>query len=317
MDYIFHYTKPKNALNIISERTLLFNNINNTNDPYENKMFDMHIKEQKQEKAYDYSRFYGQEHDIFKSYEDVVYPEEDEENYYKNLEKKMRRMEEDYMPIYYRQLNNLKNGIVKTVSFSMGEYYLTDIYSKGRTGYLYPRMWSQYGNNSKGICIVFKKDMLLKCVHEALENDYHIFNDRIEYVDIFSKEHTEKINRLISSRNRMVFSDKKGDKRELLVSNMIDNIKLYFFRKDNDWIGENEYRFLIINKNDNKDFNEKKMAFDIDCIKSIIFGEDADINEDYKANEYISFLMRACRGKITMYKLKRSFNKGKYFIEKI
>jgi hypothetical protein len=250
-------------------------------------------------------------------YEKVEYSEEREEIFNRNLERKINNISEDYMPIYFRQLNDLKNGIVKTISFSVGTYYLNGIYDKGRTGYLYPRMWAQYGNNSKGVCIVFRKDNLLKNITKKLKNDYDIFHGNIKYVDIFDNKHAEEINNLIKARNKIVFKCYKGDKRDLLVNNIKDNYKLYFFKKDIDWSGENEYRVLILNKNGNNDFKEKIIPINNTCIKAIFFGENTDIKRDYKNNRDISLLIDTCRNNIAMFKLERDFYKGKYHIMRI
>jgi len=318
MEYLFHYTKPKNALKIIRDKTLLFNNINKTNDPYENKIFDMHIKPPDNTfDDEDIEDFLPKDKRVLPHYEEMEYSEEREEEFIRDSERKINNINEDYLPIYFQQLNNLKNGIVKTISFSTGTYYLDNIYNKGRTGYLYPRMWAQYGKNSTGVCVVFKKDELIKKVTKELENNYDIFFDKIDYVDIFNNKHALEINNLIKSRNYIVFRNYKGDKRELLVENIKKNYKLYFFRKDNDWIGENEYRILILNKKNNNDFKKKIISINISCIKAVFFGENADIKKDYINNKNISLLMDACKGKIAMYKLERDFHKGKYIIKKI
>jgi len=348
MEYLFHYTKSENALKIISDKTLLFNNINKTNDPYENKIFDMHIKppdntfedyegiqyfedsedneeSEDDEALEDFENFDDEDIEDFlptddrvsSNYEEMEYSEEREEKFIRDSERRINNIKEDYMPIYFQQLNNLKNGIVKTISFSTGTYYLDGIYNKGRTGYLYPRMWAQYGNNSTGVCVVFKKDELLKKVTKELKNDYDIFYGNIDYVDIFDNKHALEINNLIKARNHIVFRDYKGDKREPLVENIKNNYKLYFFRKDKDWSGENEYRILILNKKHNNDFEEKIISLNISCIKAVFFGENADIKKDYTNNKNISLLMEACRHKIVMYKLERDFHKGKYILKKI
>jgi len=149
MEYLFHYTKPENAIKIIKDKTLLFNNINNTNDPYENKIFDMHVKspdmlknnennesfdnydadeeelenEKSEHEIYEY--FFSTDDNSF--YEKIEYSEEREEKFNKNLEEYIENIQDDYMPKYFQQLNDLKNGIVKTISFSTGTYYLKDI----------------------------------------------------------------------------------------------------------------------------------------------------------------------------------------------
>lgn len=178
-------------------------------------------------------------------------------------------------------------------------------------------MWAQYGNNSKGVCIVFIKDELLKIITKQLKNDYDLFYDNIEYVDIFDNRHAVEISNLIKTRNNTVFRSYKGDKRDLLVKNIKDNYKLYFFKKDIDWSGENEYRILILNKKTNNDFKEKIIQLNTACIKAVFFGENTDIKRDYKNNKNISLLMDICKNSISMFKLERDFYKGKYLIKKI
>lgn len=103
-------------------------------------------------------------------------------------------------------------------------------------GYDKPRMWAQYGDGNKGVCIGLKTDMLIAEIGEFGNSD-------IEHFPI----------RYISSKD--VFSISPKSKEALMT-------------KIKDWQNENEYRFI------SKDCDILKITKD--CIDSVYIGELSD-----------------------------------------
>jgi len=282
MEYLFHYTKENNIDNILDKQTLLFNNIFLTNDPYENKIFDM----------FDFK-------EINKDIDD-----------------------NDSQRFYFQHYNNMKNRIIKTISFCMGENNNEAINENNRPAYLYPRMWAQYGNNSKGVCFIFKKDLLIKNIEKQLSSDFYIFSNPINYIDIFDENHAKEIEKLIRNRNR-IFKHPNQHKRNMLVKNIIENIDKYFFIKDKDWEGEHEFRILIINKSHNSDVSPKKIKLDMsEVLHRVILGEnfiyrneeEEPINPEIKL-KMITLLCQ--KKKVGLYSINRDIYRSKYILKKI
>ena len=253
MEYLFHYTNENNIDNILKKQTLLFNNIYLTNDPYENKIFDL----------FDY----------------------------KEMNKNI--IDNEKQRFYFQHYTNMKNRIIKTMSFCMGDYNNKTITEDNRPAYLYPRMWAQYGNNSKGICLVFDKKKLLNHIEKQLSFDFNIFKHPNPY------------------------------KREMLVNNMIDNIDKYFFIKDKDWAGEHEFRILIINKAHNNEIGPKKIKLDMSkVLHCVVLGENFvyrnEEEEQINSEKKISIIRSICKNKkIGLNIIKRDIYRSRYKLEKI
>ena len=178
-EYLFHYTKAESFESIIKTQELWFNNIYKTNDPYENKKFDFYSKSEKKDITGEY----------IKIDEDV----------------------DDAQVWFFQQLNRIKNRIVKTISFCCGIYNFNPLDENNRPGYFYPRMWAQYADNSKGVCLIFDKQKLLEELRRVLEKNYYVFDDKVKYTDIIDKEYSKHRKDLIVSRNKKYFKGRKFD----------------------------------------------------------------------------------------------------------
>jgi hypothetical protein len=282
MEYLFHYTKEKNIYSILHKETILFNNIYLTNDPYENKIFDM----------FDYKEI--SEHIT-------------DDNSYR---------------YYFQHYTNMKNRIIKTISFCMGEYNNETINENNRPAYLYPRMWAQYGNNSKGVCFVFNKNMLINIIEKELSSDFYVFANPISYIDILNENHVNEIEKLIKNRNK-IFKHPNQYKRKMLVRNIIDNIDKYFFIKDEDWEGEREFRILIINKSHNNDIKPKKIKIPMsEALHCVVLGENFtyrnEEEEQINFEKEIERIKLLCKNKkIGLSIIKRDIYRSKYILKKI
>jgi hypothetical protein len=201
-----------------------------------------------------------------------------------------------------KHYNKIKNEVVKTACFCTGKFNIDDFHKENiqnrRQGFFYPRMWAQYADKSSGCCIIFKAN-ILKTLFDKLSDKYYLFTDKIKYIDILNIEHIYDLQNLIFPIYKI------KDKNEL-INFLVKNYNLLFFRKDKDWADENEYRYLIIDKMDNKKgpyFMEIENAID-----SIVIGE--------KLKSDLSDIIKMCKTKnINLYKINNYL--GKYYLENI
>lgn len=334
MKYLFHYTSFNTLKHILNNNTLLFNNINKVNDPYESKSFDFADIEREKIKIWsskdeNFYRMEWSEEDelIIKNLEnEISYIDEEFDD---NEEANYKKIINDYYDYYdddaiinnndndeyddYEQLaynnylkknyNSLKNRLVKTSCFCNGVFSNIHDYTKSipkkRPGFFYPRMWAQYGENSKGCCIIFNKKKLKK-IFTNLSIDHYIFDRAIKYIDILTNEHIINI-------KEAIFNIPSNLNKNAIIDHLRKNVYLFYFRKDINWRDEKEYRFLIINKvnNDNDDIENMNIENTIDYI---VLGE----NNKYK----LEMVKNKCYdNKIILYKLKN--NLGDYYLKKM
>lgn len=282
-EYLFHYTRAENYKKILDEQTLLLNNINKTNDPYENKKYDF----------FDLS-------EIRKC---------DETNEY-----------DEQKIWFFNFLNSIKNRIVKTLSFSQGLYNFEVLNEKNRPGYFLPRMWAQYGDNSKGVCFVFDKEKLIQKLKSKLEGSYHFFDGEIEYKDITDTDYSLSLEKIIKHRKSVIFGHKNANKQQLMIKNIIENIHDYYFVKDNDWKGENEYRIIIINKKGNRKTDAEIIKIEMsEVLECVIIGENFGLIEEddhYIIDQkQINVITSLCmKHNVTLKKIDRDIYRSKYIV---
>lgn len=283
-EYLFHYTRSENYRKILDNQTLLFNNIHKTNDPYENKKFDFF---------------------------DITEIRKDEKSY----------ETDDEIRWFFNQLNRIKNRIVRSLSLSKGVYNFNTLNEKNRPGYFLPRMWAQYGNNSKGVCFVFDKAKLLEQLKANLDDRYHFFDGSIEYRDITEETYSLSLEKIIKNRRNEVFGYKSANKQELMIKNIIKNIHDYYFVKDTDWKGENEYRVIIINKKGNKNTEAEIVKIEMDkVIECVIIGENFGIieeNDYYQIDQkQIDMIRSLCfKHNVSLKKNCRDIYRSKYLVK--
>lgn len=143
----------------------------------------------------------------------------------------------------------------------LGNDVLNDIYLRG---FAKPRMWAQYGDNHKGLCLVFKRERIEALLIEQFGQDAELYGSNINYRnrplkgDIFRSPYTLHYPLL----------------REVGIVEYVKrhiytyNVEL-IFEKSLDWRDENEYRFLMhIDRLENQ-----FLQFD-DALGGIVFGAD-------------------------------------------
>jgi hypothetical protein len=102
-----------------------------------------------------------------------------------------------------------------------------------------PRMWSQYANNHEGIALVFDKDKLGDEINSTYkDNSKFLLSGDVEYNDYLKS----------LSLSASIFNYDKA-KRVGLENALLEHFRNYknalYFRKDSDWSGEDEWRYII------------------------------------------------------------------------
>ena len=158
-------------------------------------------------------------------------------------------------------------------------------------------MWAQYANRSSGCCIVFNREKLKK-IFGSSSDEYYLFDGPVEYVDLL------KLGDINKKVNVDVYKDfsKSG-----IVKHLKKNVKQLYFCKDKDWSDEMEYRFLLLNKEENRSRKPYYMSIknNIDCI---ILGENH--------NSTMDFIIEKCdKEGINLFKLNNSL--GEYSLNRV
>lgn len=154
--------------------------------------------------------------------------------------------------LYIKSMNLIDSTIQQTPFLS----FCGNFHNKG---YKKPRMWSQYGQNHAGICLVFSKKSLMATIQNELSEDYFIFDENLSYKEI----ETESINVL----------DDTLTMNEIVSNNIREYYKNIFFQKDLDYKDENEFR-IVLSKRNLDELSQSHFIDILDSLKLIILGDN-------------------------------------------
>jgi len=125
------------------------------------------------------------------------------------------------------------------------EYSPTDMH-EFRRGFGHSRMWAQYGEAHKGVCLIFNRQLL----HEAIEHELAargtIYHGPVEYSDDVGKQLLARA----LTEDELVQSDLEN----VLRGHRHRHYRTFFFAKSNDWSQEFEYRWVVIGQDDEPEF---------------------------------------------------------------
>ncbi|MDR2576228.1 MAG: DUF2971 domain-containing protein [Treponema sp.] len=143
---------------------------------------------------------------------------------------------------------------------------LTDFSS--RPPYYFPRMWAQYSKNQEGVCFIFKKTQIIEQIKKQVENEYHIKHKKIVYKDLMKED------LLLHQAVTQSYSyyDIKFEPKDFIQKYLNCDYKINYFYKDVNWRDEKEYRFLIWNKIENDNYENKIINIDNISLIGIVFG---------------------------------------------
>lgn len=132
-------------------------------------------------------------------------------------------------------------------------------------GWARNRMWAQYANNHKGVCLVFDKNEFTKAFEKSKDKNpaIKILNskkiDYTNYLDEVQSELTDEIN----------VKNKGNDYSHYFLDE--ERLK-YLFIKCEDYRDENEYRFVMVNSSLKSPADEFYVDFET-SLKGIIYGQ--------------------------------------------
>jgi hypothetical protein len=148
------------------------------------------------------------------------------------------------------RINNRFNEIIlnrtKVICFCNG---------KNEPAYDKPRMWAQYGDNHRGVCFVFSKDVLNDAMGIEYPGKKYFFED-IFYSKILDHKRW---------KYRFVNEDCDGKEEEYIQK----NYREIFFNKDEDYRDESETRLLFIDSDESV-----KRLNTCNALKYIIVGDN-------------------------------------------
>lgn len=158
---------------------------------------------------------------------------------------------------------DLKNILSNSIKIFASTHYEENKDYAGLSSHIYcrPRMRAQYGNNHKGVCLIFNKQKL-DCFKKSSNISKYI-RDKVEYLPCLNTENDFDVDSYIKAKEYI------EDKNKLFDDiNKNEFIKSRFFKKHDDWKGESEYRWIVLS--DDKidlfiDFEDSLEAIVLGC----------------------------------------------------
>ncbi len=211
MELISHYTSAKTAINcILPKESLKFNELKNTNDPWEYK-----------------------------------------KNLYVQLSENMLDVRDRF-----RMMDEITTYIenIKSISFTK------DFPKEKERCFCNQLMWSHYGDNHKGVCLIFDRDKLVKLIKKTKNGVCLSQPNQITYSLPKEKDYPINTNKNI---------------QEFVIENSDDLI----FTKNKAWNYEKEFRLVFLPNKDkfiNRSFSIKNIS---DALAAIILGGNCSEND--------------------------------------
>lgn len=135
-------------------------------------------------------------------------------------------------------------------------------------GCLKSRMWSQYGENHEGVCLVFSKKKLVTIITQKYKDEDYL----ISYGDVTYKDYVNENSRHDSvDINHDTFDS--GSPKEIALQHIIKYKNEMLFCKQLDYKDEEEFRIVILKKEFD---NSKNLVPEIklsDCLVGVIIGD--------------------------------------------
>lgn len=104
-------------------------------------------------------------------------------------------------------------------------------------GFGHPRMWAQYAENHSGICLIFNKIKLRKCISKDVSTGGFVIEGDIDYVTHMTQQ---------SKAFKIQFDEMKKVGGEAYFRKYFgDHFAGLYMQKSADWRDENEFRFVL------------------------------------------------------------------------
>ena len=145
-----------------------------------------------------------------------------------------------------------------------------------------PRMWAQYGDESRGFCVVLDREALNNELQKVAKRDEYLISGNVQYFD--------QLHRVGGSSTIQYGSDldpRDSDIFEVMNENSM--LRSTFFKKSIDWKHENEHRWLLFAQ------TEKEVYVSIeDSIKAVVLGSRFPPNEVSRVKDYCPEIGNPC-----------------------
>ncbi|MDT9336067.1 DUF2971 domain-containing protein [Clostridium perfringens] len=270
LETLVHFTSVDSLIKILITDSIRLSNVNLVNDSYE--FLDLELGVNKKIDDRDYKIYDNMDDNEFWGMIKV-----------KELAKHVADYKERlYLTCFY-DFTISKDDIYDDYN-EFNYYMLANKFS----GLDVPSMWAHYGNKNKGVAVVFDKEKLIALFEEQFSNDNLISIHRnIKYLGALDRQYDASntyLNKIYSLSSKIKNKSNLDMAKEKFLEELARD---YYLSKHSDWSIENEYRFLILDKN-NKGNEFKLLEKITQAIKGIIFGVkviDSDIDIIHKLFE--------------------------------
>lgn len=202
--------------------------------------------------------------------------------------------------------SDIKNKIFSHIKlFCVTGYRQKKTHERDVSDHIYckPRMWATYGDNHKGICLIFDKNDLTRNFEnqEKSKEFKNICNKEVDYLNFLSHVNNN-IFVTLNELKKFYKGPTEYDAEKLL--SLIDNNYLFrtkYFRKHSDWESESEYRWLVFSK----DIEDLNINYG-NSLKAIVLGINVESKYECIFKKFTS---------IPLYKI--SFEDSEYKISKL
>lgn len=238
--FLYHYTSAKTAIeHILKDRQLKLGRYINTNDPKETKTWQFSVGTNEKRDLSGY-------------------------NFTETSER------------FTQALKHKTNLACFSMDEALTGDHTRDIYARG---FGKSRMWAQYADNHKGVCMVFEKSAIRKAVTAQLRDGrFRLYGGLVIYKNHLITEVNNPVHGFTIDAD---YLEKLGFDEYLKLH--IENYhKVLFFEKVTDWSSENEFRVVVFGE------REEELFLNIDgTIAGVLFGTDC-------AEEDITKIVAAC-----------------------
>jgi hypothetical protein len=143
-------------------------------------------------------------------------------------------------------------------------------------------MWAQYGDNSRGFCLILDKEQLGIRIKDLAADPSHLLPGNIDYPPWIE---------LIEGGVELPYGEKRegkiGDVFQYVNQNSV--LESVYFRKNIDWIGESEYRWLLFSET----FEDIFVSIE-GVVKAVVLGWKFPANQFSQAKTYCNALDCSC-----------------------
>ncbi len=145
-----------------------------------------------------------------------------------------------------------------------------------------PRMWAQYGDESRGFCVVLNREALNNELQKVAERDEYLISGKVEYfpwLEMVGGSSTIPYGPDLDPRDLDIFE----------IMNQNSMLRSIYFKKSIDWEHESEYRWLLFAR------TEKPVYVSIEnSIEAVVLGSQFPLNQWSQVKDYCREIGSPC-----------------------